>query len=153
MMSGFSGLENTFALMDELRRRMDRVWEDVDPSWQRHGPSARSLTASGFPRVNLFDDGASLVVTADVPGLSDKDIQVTLHGGGLAIAGERRVVPPEGYAAHRQERTSVKFSRVVALPCKVDPERTTATVKDGVLTVTLAKSAEAQPRQITVRTS
>jgi len=151
MWSRFSDFENTFALMDELRRRLDRVWEDVDPSWQ--GPTAdpRSLSAAVFPRVNLFDTGSNLVLKADVPGLSEKDVQVTLDGGGISISGERKVIAPEGYSAHRQERSPVKFSRSLTLPCTVNPEQTTATVKDGVLTITLTKSAEAQPRQITVR--
>ena len=151
MLSRFSELENTFALMNELRRRMDRVWDDVDPKWQGPAASPRSLSASVFPPINLFDTGSSLVLKADVPGLSEKDVQVTLNGGGVFISGERKVVAPEGYSAHRQERSHVKFSRSLTLPCAVDPEKTTATVKDGVLTLTLTKAAEAQPRQIAVR--
>lgn len=153
MLSRFGDFENTLALMEELRRRMDRVWEDVDPSWawQPALPRSRSLSASVFPQINLFDAGSNLVLKADVPGLSEKDVQVSLNESGISVSGERRVVAPEGYAAHRQERSQVKFSRSLALPCKVDPEQATATVKNGVLTVTLAKAPEAQPRQITVR--
>lgn len=155
MLSRLSEFENTFALMDELQRRMDRIWEDVDPSWrssQPTSPSSRALSASSFPRLNIFDAGSNLVLKADVPGLSEKDVQVTLSDGGISLAGERKVVAPEGYSAHRQERSQVKFSRSLTLPCKVDPEQTTASVKDGVLTITMAKAAEAQPRQIRVRT-
>jgi HSP20 family protein len=125
----------------------------VDPSWQpwQAAPSRRSPSASVFPRVNLFDTGSNIVLKADVPGLSEKEVQVTLNEGGISIAGERNVVAPEGYSAHRQERNHVKFSRSLTLPCKVNPEQTTASVKNGVLTITLAKAAEAQPRQITVR--
>lgn len=154
MLSHFSDIENTFALMDELRRRMDRVWDDVDPSWvawPSAQPSRRAISAPVFPRINLFDTGSNLVLKADVPGLSEKEVQVSLNDGGISISGERRVVAPEGYSTHRQERSPVKFSRSLTLPCKVNPEQTTATVKDGVLTITVAKAAEAQPRQITVR--
>jgi HSP20 family protein len=151
MSSRFSDLENTLALMDELRRRIDHVWEDFDPSWQGTTSTPRSLSASAWPRINLFDGGSSLVLKADVPGLSDKDVQVTLNEGGLSISGERTVAPPEGYSVHRQERSHVRFSRSLALPCKVNPEQTTASVKNGVLTITLAKAPEAQPRQIAVR--
>jgi HSP20 family protein len=154
MLSRFSDFENAFALMDELQRRMDRIWEDVDPSWrswQPASPTSRSLSASAFPRINLFDAGSNLVLKADVPGLSEKDVQVTLSDGGISLSGERKVVAPEGYSAHRQERSQVRFSRSMTLPCKVNPEQTTASVKDGVLTITLAKAAEAQPRQISVR--
>ncbi len=148
MLSRFSDFENTFALMDELQRCIDRIWEDVDPSWrswQPASPSSRALSASAFPRLNLFDAGSNLVLKADVPGLSEKDVQVTLSDGGISLSGERKVVAPEGYSAHRQERSQVQFSRSLTLPCKVNPEQTTASVKDGVLTITLAKAAEAQP--------
>ena len=88
---------------------------------------------------------------ADVPGLSEKDVQVTLNERGLSLSGERKVVAPEGYSAHRQERSHVKFARSLQLPCKVNPDQASASVKNGVLTITLAKAAEAQPRQIAVR--
>jgi HSP20 family protein len=151
MLSRFSDLENTFALMDELRRRIDRVWDNSDPSWEGVTSSPRSFSSSVFPRVNVYDGGANLILKADVPGLSEKDVQVTLNDGGLSISGERTVAPPEGYSAHRQERSHVKFSRSLQLPCKVNPEQTTAAVKNGVLTITFAKAPEAQPRQISVR--
>jgi HSP20 family protein len=151
MLSPFRDLENTFALMEEMRRRMDRAWDDSDPSWQGWTSTSRAVSVASFPRISVHDAGSQLVLKADVPGLSEKDVEVTLNDGGLAISGERRVRPPEGYSAHRQERTHFKFSRTLQLPCKVNPEKTTASVKDGVLTVTLAKAAEAQPRQITVR--
>ena len=152
MVSQFDDLERTFALMAELRRRMHEVWDDSDPSWSEAMSGPRSFAPSVFPRINVHDGGESLILKADVPGLSEKDVQVTINEGGVALAGERGVAPPEGYSAHRQERSHVKFSRTFQLPCKVDPEKTTATVKNGVLTITVAKAAEAQPRQITVRT-
>jgi len=152
MLPRFGDLESTFALMDELRRRMDRVWDEVDPSWQgASSPGSRALSASAFPRINLYDGGSQLVLKADVPGLSEKEVQVALNDAGVSISGERKVVAPEGYSAHRQERSNVKFSRSLTLPCKINPDQTTASVKNGVLTVILAKATEAQPRQITVR--
>jgi HSP20 family protein len=147
MWTRFGDFDRTFSLMDELRRRMDRVWDEVDTGW---APS--SATAS-WPRVNVFDDGATVVLQADVPGLAEKDLQITLNADTLSIAGERKVVAPEGYSTHRQERGGVKFSRSLTLPWKVDSEKTSASLKDGVLTLSLTKAAEAQPRQIAVRTS
>jgi HSP20 family protein len=151
MLSRFRELENTFTWMDELRRRMDRAWEEVDPTWDGVSPSALSRSASIFPRVNPYDAGPSLVLRADVPGLSEKDVEVTLHEGTVCISAERKVVAPEGYSAHRQERSHVRFARSLTLPCKVNSEQTTASLKNGVLTVTLAKAPESQPRQISVR--
>ena len=149
--------DRTFDLLDELRRQMDRVWSDFDElSGATGAPSggrARSLAAATWPRLNVFDAGANLVITGDVPGLSEKDIEITLHDGVLSIAGERKTSAPEGYAPRRQERAGFRFARSLALPSKVDPEKATAAVKDGVLTITLAKTPDARPRQISVRAS
>jgi HSP20 family protein len=149
MLTQFGDFERPFTLFDELRRRMDRVWTDFDApafDWE-----PRAFARATWPHVNVFDAGASLVVTADVPGMTEKDLTVSLDNGTLSLRGERKVDAPEGYSAHRQERGAWKFSRSLTLPSKVDPEKTTATVKEGVLTVTLAKAPEAQPRQIAVR--
>jgi HSP20 family protein len=101
--------------------------------------------------VNVFDDGASVVVKADVPGLTNDDLGITLHDGVLSITGKRKDDAPEGYTVHRRERGAYELSRSFRLPVKVDAEKTTAEVKNGVLTVTLAKAVEAQPRRIAVR--
>ncbi len=146
--------DRSFDLLDELRQQMDRVWSNFDAFAGGEAPArARSLAAATWPRLNVFDAGANLVVTGDVPGLTEKDIEITLHDGVLSLSGERKTNAPEGYTAHRQERPAFKFARSLTLPTKVDPEKATAVVKDGVLTVTLAKTAEARPRQITVRAS
>ena len=150
MFTRFGDASSDFALLDEFRRRMDRMWDELDTSWSGT-PNARMPSSSAWPRLNLYDEGSNLVLKADVPGLSEKDVQVTLNESGLSISGERKVVPPEGYSAHRQERPSFTFSRSLTLPCKVNPEQTQALVKNGVLTVTLAKAPEAQPRQIAVQ--
>jgi HSP20 family protein len=151
MFSRFGDASRDFALLDEFRRRMDRVWEDIDPSWPASPLNTGNHSSSAWPRVNLYDEGSNLVLKADVPGLSEKDVHVTLNESGVSISGERKVAPPEGYSAHRQERSSFSFSRSLALPCKVNPEQTQASVKNGVLTITLAKAPEAQPRQIAVQ--
>ena len=151
MFSRFGDASRDFALLDEFRRRLDRVWEDLDPSWVAAQSSANTHSPTAWPRVNLYDAGANLVLKTDVPGLSEKEINVTLNETGVSISGTRKVTPPEGYSAHRQERASFSFSRSITLPCKVNPEQTQASVKNGVLTVTLAKAPEAQPRQIAVQ--
>jgi len=151
MFSRLADVRREFALLDEFRRRMDRVWEDLDPSWPANSSNARTYSSSAWPRINLYDFGSELVLKADVPGLSEKDVHVTLNESGVSISGERKVAPPEGYSAHRQERSSFSFSRSFTLPCKVNPEQTKASVKNGVLQITLAKAPEAQPRQIAVQ--
>jgi HSP20 family protein len=154
MLTRFADFDTTFGIFDELRRRMDRLWDDFEPAWsETPGWAASSLAASSWPSVNLYDSGAKLVVVAEVPGMNDKNIQVTLSNDTLSISGERKTETPEGYSVHRRERGSVQFSRSFALPSKVDGERIVASVKDGVLTITLPKAAEAQPRQIAVKSN
>ena len=138
--------DRTFAWMDELRREMEGAFEAP------FGESAHRLNA-GFPRANLFDAGSELVVQTEVPGLSEKEVQVTLNEGILTVRGERKIEAPAGYAAHRRERSAYTFSRSFSLPCAVDPERAKAEVRDGVLTVSVAKAPEAQPKQIAVKAS
>ncbi len=150
MLSRFDDLDRTFATMDHLRRRMDRLFDDFEPGRAR-GRGVERLWSGGFPRLSFADAGASLVLEADLPGLGEKDVQLSLHQDVLTISGERRADAPQGWFVHRQERAPVKFSRSFTLPCKIDPEKSAATLKNGVLTLTLVKAQDAQPRQIAVR--
>jgi HSP20 family protein len=136
-------------MLDELRRRMDRMWQDWDAD--EPGFSAQLSSAQAWPRVNVLDTGNALVLKADVPGVSEKDLHISINQGALSISGERKPDAPEGYAVHRLERDAVNFSRAFSLPVPVDADKTTANIKDGVLTITLAKAPEAQPRKIGVQ--
>jgi HSP20 family protein len=144
----FISFDPALGLLEELRHQMDRVWNDFDDRWT--GP-ARGPAAAFGPRLDLADTGGSLVVTADVPGLAEKDVEITLNDNVLSLSGTRKAEVPEGYTVHRRERGDYRFARSVALPCKVDPEKTSAALRDGVLTVTLTKVPEARPRQIAIK--
>ncbi len=160
MMTRISDVDRTFAAMDELRRKMERVFDDHEG---RGGPGSSrgawfepfevgfSRTVATWPRLSVYDMGPALVLYADVPGLKESDITIEIAQDVLSLAGERKADAPEGYAVHRRERAPVKFSRSLALPCKVDIEKATATVTDGLLTLTLPKTPESQPRKITVK--
>jgi HSP20 family protein len=148
MFRRFDDLDRTFTMMDQLRRLFDE------------GEARRGLTdeaermwSGRFPRVVVEDVGESLLLQADLPGLAEKDVQLSIHQDVLSLSGERRSDAPQGHYVHRQERAPVRFARSFTLPCKVDPEKSSATLKNGVLTVTLAKVAEAKPRQIAVKTA
>jgi HSP20 family protein len=145
MFGSWNDLERTFAVMDEMRRNMEQAYREQDaPAFE---------TAGGWPRLSLWDEGKNLVMKADVPGLTDKDVELQLTQDVLTVSGQRRSDAPEGYSVHRQERFPARFSRSFTLPVKVDGEKITASLKDGVLTVTLPKAPESQPRQITVKTA
>jgi len=148
MLTFYEGWDRSF---DELRRQMAQLFDEYDNgSWL--SPSLFG-GAQVWPRINLVDTGAALVLTADVPGLSEKDVQVSIEKDVLSIAGERKLTPLEGYSIQRQERGAFRFTRNFNLPSRIDNEKATATVKQGVLTVTLPKAAEAQPRRIEIKGS
>lgn len=153
MLNRFTDFDRTFAALDDLRRRMDRVAEEYDVPARAHLRSDfdRAPRHAIGPRFHLFDVGSALVIKADLPGLAAKDLQISLNQDVLTLAAERRSDAPEGYMVHRKERSASVFSKSFTLPSKVDAERTFAVLKDGVLTLTLNKSADAQPRQIAVR--
>jgi len=146
---GWNDFDEMFSAMSQLRTYMDRVFDDsvAGRVWEGRG------FGSTWPRANLVDSGATLTVSAEVPGLSEKDIKVDLNQDVLTLSGERPTEAPKGYSTHRQERPSVRFSRSFTLPCRVNAEHASASVKNGILTVTLEKAADAMPRQISVKSA
>ena len=156
MLTRFDDMDRTFAFMDQLRRRMDRLFDDYDsPRLALRSNLAdeveRAWSRGRFPRMTLSDTAAQLVLTAELPGLSEKDVELSIQKDVLTLRGARKQDAPQGYFVHRQERAPFEFAKSFALPAKVDPEKSTATLKDGVLTITLPKIPEAQPRQIAVK--
>ena len=143
-MTGWNDIERSLITFDEVRRRMEQLWDDADGA-QRPTPMG-----THWPRLNLMDRGDSVVVMVEVPGIDERAVSVQVNNDLLTIEGDRRNRAPDGYVPYRQERPSLKFARAVVLPCKVDLERTTATASEGVLTITLPKAPEARPRQIAV---
>jgi HSP20 family protein len=132
--------------MEDFRRRIDRLFEE----FERGGGYGVSAGVSQFPRTNLYDTDSAYVLFAEVPGLGEKDIQVNVQQDVLTLSGERKSDIPEGYSVHRQERVPLSFSRSFTLPGRIDADNVKATVRDGILTVTLPKSPESRPRQITI---
>jgi HSP20 family protein len=133
----FSDLDRTFAALDVMRRQLDR---GLTP--ERNGSE---------PRFDVRDDGDAFVLRAELPGIPAKNLELTLTGQVLKLRAARTVDVPEGFVAHRRERTAFDLTRSISLPTRVDAERVTAEAKDGIVTVTLPKAAEAKPRNITVK--
>ena len=150
MLTRWYDIEREMDAFGELRRRMNTLFDDAGFGRPMHSAIARGM--SSWPRANLFDTGSALVAHIQVPGLGEKDLSLEVQGEVLTISGERKVEPPEGYRVHRAERGSRRFTRSFGLPCPVDPEKTMANLKDGVLTVTMEKHPERQPRQIAIAT-
>ena len=102
------------------------------------------------PAVDILETADQYIVTAEVPGMSRDDLDISVHEGRLTISGERRerILQCEQY--HRVERGHGSFSRTFHLPVPIDSERITADLRDGVLTVTCPKAANGSARRIEV---
>lgn len=153
MLTRWDDIERPFAVMDELRRRMDGLFGELEAGWRGGAfePGVVSSFTATWPRINLYDGGKELFLQAEVPGLTDKDIRLSINQDVLTVEGERRVEAPQGYSVHRQERPAVHFARSLTLPAQVEVDQVSASIRNGMLEVTLPKVPEAQPRQITVR--
>ena len=136
-----------FTEFSKLQREMMRLWDQVYP--QNGATEGTGL----FPPVNVWEDHETFYVTAEIPGVQDKDLDVTAVSGSLTIKGERTIDVQEGASYHRRERDAGKFSRVIALGDRIDPDKVEAGLKNGVLTIKIGKAEEAKPRQITIRAS
>ena len=118
-----------------------------------------SLTRAGaanqeqdwMPAVDIREEDSRYLLTADIPGVDRKDVEITLEEGVLTVKGERSTkteVAEEGY--RRRERTYGTFMRQFTLPETVDTGSISATAKDGVLEIEIPKQDKPEPRRITV---
>ena len=143
-LTNWSSSDRLSSLRDEMNRLFDFSW-----------PSRDSGLFSGWsPALDVFDDKDNFVVKVELPGMKKEDINLSLHDGVLTISGERKFEREnkEG-ETFRSERYFGKFQRSVTLPAAVDSNKVTASYKDGVLSIDLAKAEEAKPKQIAVSVS
>lgn len=134
-----------------LRNEMDRLFDDAFQGFPRRTPGR--WLAPSFPAVNVWEDADNVYLEAELPGLKLDDIELFIMGDELTIKGERRHVDEEEVAYHRKERGTGCFSRVFRLPVGVDADKVEATLRDGVLAVTMPKAAEAKPCKVEVKAS
>lgn len=128
---------------DEFFRGFDRIFRELDPG--------APISSFGAASAALTEEDDKFVLRVDVPGVADADVKVELNDGALTVSAERPVEVPEGFKARRRERSALRFSRSFVLGDRVDPEKTMAEVKDGVLTVSIGKSKAIQKKNIPVQ--
>ena len=131
-----------------LQDRMNRLFGDP------RGAEARdeSLTSTAFaPAVDVYEDEHNLTLKIEVPGIDEKDIDVRIENNTLTVHGERKFEKEEKEENFRRvERQYGSFTRTFTVPNTVDQESVRADYDKGVLKITLAKKAEAKPKQIKV---
>ena len=138
------------AIQDEMNRMFDHFF--TDPFDLGH---FEAITVPEFsPRIDVSETEKEIKVLAELPGLDEKDIQLSLEQDALVISGEKKAENEEkGKNYHRVERSFGSFSRMIPLPGEIEADKIEAEFKKGVLTITMPKPASSvkQSHKITIK--
>jgi HSP20 family protein len=131
--------DNPFAMM---QREMNRVFDAINRNW---GLGAfPEFTGSFMPRLDVTEDTNVFMVTAELPGMSEKEIDLSISGDTLTIRGEKKEVKEDkNKNYYYSERSYGNFMRSIPLLQQVDTNKVSASFNKGVLTITLPKTAAA----------
>lgn len=127
-----------------LHRQMNRLFDDMARDFGMNSLLAvprtsllgTGLASSGWPALDVHDGENEVKIVAELPGLEEKDVELSIHDGMLTIKGEKKAAEKN---AHYSERWYGSFERAITLGEDVDPDKVSATFKNGVLTVTFGK--------------
>ena len=125
-----------------IHREMNRMFDDVARGFGIGLPSGGSLSRS-WPNLEVSETDKAVTVVAELPGLDQKEVDVSLHEGVLTLKGEKK---SESEGALYSERWHGQFQRSLQLGPDVDPDKVNASFKNGVLTVTLEKRQDTQSK-------
>jgi HSP20 family protein len=129
----------------QFRREMDNLFEGMLGDWTGPMNLLDRRLGSWMPQIDVRETAKEIRVTAELPGMEEKDLEVSLLDGALTIKGEKTEEHEEEKGdVHRSERQYGMFQRTIPLPSQVDVEKVSASFKKGVLKVTLPKTEEAQ---------
>jgi HSP20 family protein len=137
-----------FSTMQARMNRMNRLFRE---SYSPEVPDDSLTTTTFAPPVDIYEDEHNITLKLEVPGIEEKDIDVSVENSTLTVHGERKIEKEEKEENFRRvERQYGSFTRSFTLPSSVDPGQVTAHYDKGVLKIKLAKKAEAKPKQIKV---
>lgn len=140
---------NPLREMAAMQNAMDRLFDEAWRNWPSY--FGETGTGAGTLAVDVFENDSQYIVTAALPGVQAEQVNVKLHNDLLTIEGEIPQHTVENARPLLQERVYGRFSRTLRLSQPVNRDAVEATFENGVLTLTLPKSEEAQPRQIPVK--
>ena len=139
---------DSFRDMTTLRDKMNRLFEDA---FVPRGEEKDMISSAWLPAVDIFESDSELVLTAEVPGIDEKDIEIFLENNVLSLKGERKFEKEskeENY--HRIERSYGSFYRSFTLPGYMDAEKIRAVHENGVLKITMSKKPELNPKKVKI---
>jgi HSP20 family protein len=138
-----------FSELEEMERRFEDIFgRPFLPSVWRRIPT---MEMGWAPAIEVFEKEDKFVVKAELPGMKEEDIDISVVGDTLTVKGERKTeseVKEEDY--YCCERSYGSFSRSIAVPSNVDAKKIEASYEDGVLEVSLPKAPEVKPKKISV---
>lgn len=136
-----------FRELMRLERDMEEMFGRFLPAWP-----FREGDREWAPAVDMIDHADEIILRADVPGLDEKDLEVTVHDGTVTIRGERKEEKEEKKEDYYcSERSYGAFARTLSLPTSVEADKVKATFKKGVLEVHLPKAKEAKGKKIEIK--
>jgi len=146
---------NPLKEIDRMSKDMDRLWDQVFPTSRRFlrefPVKALIDRETAPPAIDIIDKPDAVVVKAELPGVAKDKVDISLHDNALTISGkieEEKEEKKENY--YYSERSYTSYSRTVDLPCKVNADKVSATLKNGILTVNLPKAEEVKTKKIKV---
>jgi HSP20 family protein len=137
--------------LNTIQNEMNRLFNTFFDPAQNAGNSGSAQLRRWIPPMDLVETEEDFVLRADLPGMTEKDVNIELEDNVLTVSGERKAEHEErkeGY--YRVERASGTFSRSLTLPEGVDPEAVRASFDNGVLEVRVPKPEERKPRKVAI---
>ena len=130
-----------------LQTQLNRIFE---PFARFSAGDEDLVSGTWVPPVDVAETQEKIIVRAEVPGMKQQDIAIEFENGLLTLRGERKIDKENGASFLRVERTYGNFSRSFTLPRTVDPEKITASYREGILEIEVPKREEAKPKQIKI---
>jgi len=135
-----------------LQREIDRLFDDFTRGWPTMGWPTAGRTAELMPSMDVAETDKEIEITAELPGLEEKDVQVNVADNVLTIKGEKKSEKEQKDKNYRMfERSYGSFSRTLELPAGINPDNIKASLVNGVLKVTVPKPAPAQVKKVEVK--
>jgi HSP20 family protein len=133
-----------------LHREIDRLFDDLTRGLDVGGQGQVNLV----PSIDVSETDKAIAITAEMPGLERKDVEISVEDDVLTIRGEKKVESEQddkNKNYHLSERSYGVFYRVLQLPSGVDPSKIEASMSNGVLKITIPKPARSEPKKIEVK--